>query len=96
MNNEKLLLTAAQAAELLGVKRGFMYRNRHGRHTKTIPFLMVGGAVRYRSEDLKTYVTENLQTTPNPAPPSLKQMVEKSKGGRPTKKESLQKKGLLP
>ena len=98
MSNEKLLLTAAQAAELLGVARGFLYQNRHGRHSKTVPFVMLGGSVRYRRQDIEAFLADNVQTTPNATPPSIaaNKAGSPKKGGRPTKKESLQKAGLLP
>lgn len=61
--NEKLL-TTADAAELLGVSKAFLERDRWaGTTTGTrIPFIKVGSrAVRYRASDLDAYIDRQIR-----------------------------------
>lgn len=51
----KQLLNTAEAAELLGVSKAFLERDRWA--GARIPFIKVGSrAVRYRREDLESYI----------------------------------------
>lgn len=56
------MLTTKQAAQFLGVSPHFLYKDRTmtKKHvTPLIPYVKVGGAVRYRLSDLQTFLQQN-------------------------------------
>lgn len=56
------LLTTKQAAEYLGVSAAFLERDRWA--GDSIPFIKLGSrAVRYRMEDLESYIEEKIRTS---------------------------------
>ena len=56
----KALLNTAEAAQLLGVSKAFLERDRWA--GARIPFVKIGArAVRYRADDLQSYITSQLR-----------------------------------
>ena len=60
-NSADRLMTLDEAADYLGLKKGYLYRLTH---LKTIPYLKYGRLVRFRFEDLKTWRDERLREIP--------------------------------
>ncbi|MCG8093635.1 MAG: helix-turn-helix domain-containing protein [Candidatus Thiodiazotropha endolucinida] len=60
------LLNTSEAAQYLGVSKAFLERDRWA--GARIPFVKIGArAVRYRADDLNTYITSQLrQSTSEP------------------------------
>ncbi|MCG7995378.1 MAG: helix-turn-helix domain-containing protein [Candidatus Thiodiazotropha taylori] len=57
---DKPLLTTTEAANLLGVSKAFLERDRWA--GARVPFIRVGArAVRYRSDDLKAYINNQVR-----------------------------------
>jgi len=50
------LLTVEEVAELLKVLRSWVYQNTRRRSQDRIPFVKVGRYLRFREEDLLTYI----------------------------------------
>lgn len=87
---DKLLLNEKDAAELLGMSTHFLRRDRISDCPVGIPFIRVGGAVRYRRIDLEGWVIEQTKK-PSRLPmlierDSESQVAEKRRPGRPRKK----------
>ncbi|MCG8089148.1 MAG: helix-turn-helix domain-containing protein [Candidatus Thiodiazotropha endolucinida] len=56
----KALLNTAEAAQLLGVSKAFLERDRWA--GARIPFVKIGArAVRYRADDLHSYIASQLR-----------------------------------
>ncbi|MCG7199638.1 helix-turn-helix domain-containing protein [Marinobacter pelagius] len=54
------LLTTAKAAEILGVSKAFLERDRWA--GARVPFIKIGSrAVRYRMEDLERYIEKQIR-----------------------------------
>ena len=49
------LLTVEQVADLLQVARSWIYNKRHN-HTLPFPTIKVGGFLRFRKEDIESYL----------------------------------------
>ncbi|MCG7869356.1 MAG: helix-turn-helix domain-containing protein [Candidatus Thiodiazotropha taylori] len=57
---DKPLLTTTEAANLLGVSKAFLERDRWA--GARVPFIRVGArAVRYRPDDLKAYINNQVR-----------------------------------
>ncbi|MET0061127.1 MAG: helix-turn-helix domain-containing protein [Candidatus Thiodiazotropha endolucinida] len=57
---QETLLNTAEAAQLLGVSKAFLERDRWA--GARIPFVKIGArAVRYRADDLNAYITSQLR-----------------------------------
>jgi predicted DNA-binding transcriptional regulator AlpA len=56
MNNDSKLLDERKTAERLGIKPETLRNWRSAR--RELPYIKVGGAVRYRLADIETYISE--------------------------------------
>lgn len=54
------LFTTAQAADYLGIKANSLITWRSTKAVR-IPYVKIGGCVRYRKADLDSYIEENLE-----------------------------------
>lgn len=54
------LLTPGEAAERLRVKVSWLYQHTRRRSQDRIPFGKVGHYVRFREEDLQTYISQRI------------------------------------
>src|SRR5471030_1974626 len=89
MKIEKLLLNEKEAAELLNMSTHFLRRDRISEQSTGIPFLRIGGSVRYHCVDLENWIMEQAR---NPVRKSVKPQknsadcsIEKRRRGRPRK-----------
>lgn len=55
------LLNTKEAAEILGVHHHSLTKARSYRTEPRIPFVRVGGAIRYRPEDIVAYIESRTQ-----------------------------------
>ena len=88
MNSEKLLLCEKEAAELLSMSTHFLRRDRISDRSAGIPFIRVGGSVRYRRVDLETWIIEQTNVKRLQVPKRDGQELqssEKRSRGRPRK-----------
>ena len=63
-NGENRLMTPDEAADYLGLKKGYLYRLTH---LKMIPYLKYGRLVRFKAEDLKEWRDNRLREIPTRA-----------------------------
>jgi len=89
MKIEKLLLNEKEAAELLNMSTHFLRRDRISERSAGIPFIRIGGSVRYRCADLENWIVEQAR---NPVRKLVKPQgnsadcgIEKRRRGRPQK-----------
>jgi hypothetical protein len=61
--NEKLLLTEKEAAELLSMSTHFLRRDRITPHGVGVPFIRIGGAVRYQRGALEIWINCRAEKT---------------------------------
>lgn len=54
-----ILLTQEEAAEILGVSKKWLERDRWAE--RRIPYVKIGRGVRYRAADIAAYIEANLQ-----------------------------------
>lgn len=62
----KLLLNEEEAAEVLGMSRHFLRRDRISKDSIHIPFIRLGASIRYRFEDLETWIEQRSSLTTPP------------------------------
>jgi excisionase family DNA binding protein len=60
-DQEKLLLTEREAAQLLTISTNFLRRDRISNSSVGIPYLRIGAAVRYRRSDLEEWIERKMQ-----------------------------------
>jgi len=89
MKIEKLLLTEKEAAELLNMSTHFLRRDRISERSAGIPFIRIGGSVRYRCVDLENWILEQaknpVRKLTEPQANLIDRSVEKRMRGRPRK-----------
>jgi len=87
---EKLLLNEKEAAELLNMSTHFLRRDRISERSAGIPFIRIGGSVRYRFVDLESWIAEQVRNpvrkSSEPQKNSADYGDEKRWRGRPRKK----------
>ena len=52
------LLNEAQVGEILGVSRAWLWRDRQ--KNREIPFIKLGGCIRYRLLDIESHIEKNI------------------------------------
>jgi predicted DNA-binding transcriptional regulator AlpA len=52
------LLNEAQVGEILGVSRAWLWRDRQ--KNREIPFIKLGGCIRYRLFDIESHIEKNI------------------------------------
>jgi predicted DNA-binding transcriptional regulator AlpA len=85
-NDEKLLLTEKEAALLLSMSVHFLRRDRISSNGVGVPFIRIGGAVRYHRSALEAWIAQKTVTPPvqvSLPPPEV--TTERRRRGRPTK-----------
>lgn len=60
-DQERLLLTEREAAQLLAMSIHFLRRDRISNSSVGIPYLRIGAAVRYRRSDLEAWIKRKMQ-----------------------------------
>jgi excisionase family DNA binding protein len=60
-DQERLLLTEREAAQLLAMSTHFLRRDRISNSSVGIPYLRIGAAVRYRRSDLEEWIERKMQ-----------------------------------
>lgn len=85
--NTKLLLNENEAAQMLGMSSHFLRRDRISKTSVGIPFLRIGGAVRYRQSDIETWIAIQIKKTQfeKIEEKSITTVLEKRQRGRPKK-----------
>ncbi len=85
----KLLLNENDAAELLSMSIHFLRRDRISEHSVGIPFIRIGGAIRYPRARLEEWVMAELKKMSLPSIPVVvipsPSPIEKRRPGRPKK-----------
>ena len=61
--SDKILLKEEEAAELLSMSRHFLRRDRISENSIGLPFIRIGGAIRYRCVDLEAWILERSQNS---------------------------------
>lgn len=61
--SDKILLKEEEAAELLSMSRHFLRRDRISENSVGLPFIRIGGAIRYRRADLEAWILEKSKIT---------------------------------
>lgn len=88
--DEKLLLTEKEAAVLLSISTHFLRRDRISLSGVGIPFVRIGGAIRYHRSALETWIVQNaVVSLVTVERPPLENVSEKRRRGRPTKAEKI-------
>ena len=59
----KLLLNEEEAAEVLGMSRHFLRRDRISKDSIHIPFIRLGASIRYRFVDLEAWIEQRSSLT---------------------------------
>jgi len=86
--NNKLLLKEKEAAELLSMSTHFLRRDRISENSVGVPFIRIGGAIRYRLEELEAWILEKSKIShQKPGPQSVHPAGSQinKKRGRPRK-----------
>lgn len=60
-DQERLLLTEREAAQLLAMSTHFLRRDRISHSSVGIPYVRIGAAVRYRRSDLEEWIERRMQ-----------------------------------
>lgn len=60
-DQENLLLTEREAAQLLAISNYFLRRDRISNSPVGIPYLRIGAAVRYRRSDLEEWIERRMR-----------------------------------
>lgn len=91
--DEKLLLTEKEAALLLSMSTHFLRRDRISTNGVGIPFIRIGGAVRYQRAALEAWIEQKAVVPSAPVrPPSPEIMTpERRRRGRPSKADAISK-----
>ena len=89
--DSKILLTEAEAAELLSMSSHFLRRDRIAANSVGIPFIRVGGSIRYVRADLEAWINEqkNQPRQRYTSPVRLNEGSTPRRRGRPTKAEQI-------
>jgi excisionase family DNA binding protein len=84
------LLTPAELAQLLGLSLQTIY-NRRNNGGSLPPAIMLGRQVRFRQEDVDTWLQEQYEHISGEQNPSMLPPNVPAKRGRPTKEEQVRK-----